>query len=220
MGSLIEVFTPLHKRTGRDYLARMTNDKVNAMVVASKYNQDYWDGDRKFGYGGYKYDGRWQPIAQRLIDQYNLSPTAKILDVGCGKAFLLHELKRLLPLATIVGFDISSYAITNAKEEIRASLFVHDAAQKYPFEDKEFDLVLSLTTLHNLKINHLNTALTEIERVGKNKFIVVESFRNHQELFNLQCWALTCQSFFSTEEWLWLFTQFEYSGDYEFIYFE
>ncbi len=220
MGTLVEVFTPLHKKTGRDYIARMINDKANAMAVASKYDYDYWDGDRKYGYGGYKYDGRWQPVAQRLIDQYKLSPTAKILDVGCGKAFLLYELKKLLPLATIVGFDHSSYAITHAKEEIRSTLFVHDAAKKYSFKDKEFDLVLSLTTLHNLKINHLSTALREIERVGKNKFIVVESFRNEQELFNLQCWALTCQAFFSPEEWIWLFNQCSYKGDYEFIYFE
>jgi len=220
MGSLVEVFTPLHKKTGRDYLARMINDKAQAMAVAHKYDYDYWDGDRKYGYGGYKYDGRWQPIAQRIIDQYKLPATAKILDVGCGKAFLLYELKRLLPQATIVGFDASAYAIANAKEEIRSTLFVHDAAKKYSFKDKEFDLVLSLTTLHNLKINHLSTALREIERVGKNKFIVVESFRNEQELFNLQCWALTCQAFFSPEEWVWLFNQFSYSGDYEFIYFE
>ena len=87
-------------------------------------------------------------------------------------------------------------------------------------KSKKFDLVISLATLHNLSISELKNAVSEIQRVGKKKYIMVESFRNDQELFNLQCWALTCQSFFSVKEWIWLFKNFNYSGDYEFIYFK
>lgn len=198
----------------------MTNDKVKYMQIAKKYSKDYWDGDRYSGYGGYKYDGRWYIVAKALIETYNLPKNAKLLDVGCGKAYLLYELKQLLPDTTISGFDVSKYAIDNAKEEIKNSVFIHRAQDKYKFKDKEFDLVISITTLHNLKIHDLKSAINEIERVGKNKFIVVESYRNEQELFNLQCWALTCESFFSPEEWVWLFNQFGYTGDYEFVYFE
>ena len=97
---------------------------------------------------------------------------------------------------------------------------VHSARTPYPFGDREFDLVISLTTLHNLPIFDLNVALKEIARVGKQQYLLVESFRNEQELFNLQCWALTCESFYSTSEWIWLFDHFGYAGDYEFIYFE
>ncbi len=219
MGRLIEVVTPLHKSTKRDYIGRMTDDKVACMEMARKFEADFWDGDRRYGYGGYKYDGRWEVVARRLIEIYDLKKDAKILDIGCGKGFLLFELKKLLPDATVKGFDISGHGIANSKEEVKQNLFIHNAHTPYPFEDDEFDLAISFTTLHNLRVHELKTALKEMERVAKNKFLVVESYRNEEELFNLQCWALTCESFFSPEEWIFLFDEFEYSGDYEFIFF-
>lgn len=220
MGKLLNIVTPLHKRTSRDYLGRMCNDKVKCMNVAKLYGFDFWDGDRKYGYGGYSYDGRWHEVAKKLVDTYRLPKNAKILDVGCGKGFLLYELRKLLPESDARGFDISEYAIEHSKEEVRGNLFVHRAQDSYPFGDKEFDLVISITTLHNLKIPELKNALREIERVGKNKYLSVESYRNDSEQFNLQCWALTCESFFSSDAWEWLFREFGYGGDYEFIYFE
>jgi len=220
MSKSLNIITSLHKKTSRNYIERMTDDKVNCMKLAREYGQEYWDGDRRYGYGGYKYDGRWEIVARGLIDTYNLKDGSSILDVGCGKGFLLHEFKKLLPAARISGFDISRYAIENAKEETRPYIFKHKAQEPYPFGDKEFDLVISVTTLHNLRIPDLESALKEIERAGKDKYIVVESFRNEKELFNLQCWALTCQAFFTPEEWQWLFKEFGYTGDYEFIYFE
>ena len=220
MGKLLNIITGLHKKTQRDYIGRMNDGKVHCMQIAREYGKDFWDGDRRYGYGGYKYDGRWEIVARKLIDTYNLPENAKILDVGCGKGYLLFEFKKLLPNCRIAGLDISEYATENAKPEIKSSLFVEKAQNKYPFNGKEFDLVVSITTLHNLIIPDLKAALTEIERVGKNKYIAVESYKGEEELFNLQCWALTCESFFKPEEWEWLFREFGYSGDYEFIYFE
>jgi ubiquinone/menaquinone biosynthesis C-methylase UbiE len=220
MGKLLNIITPLHKKTSRDYLARMTDDKIHCMNVANQYGKEYWDGDRRYGYGGYRYDGRWEVVARALIETYRLPANARILDVGCGKGFLLHELKKLLPQATVRGIDISRYALENAKPEVKTYLSFHGAQDKYSFPDKEFDLVISITTLHNLYVNDLKWALQEIERVGKQHYVAVESYRDERELFNLQCWALTCRAFFTPEEWQWLFFQFRYSGDFEFIYFE
>jgi SAM-dependent methyltransferase len=221
MGQLLNIITPLHKRTSRDYLARMVDDKVHCMVKAKEYEFDYWDGDRRYGYGGYKYDGRWKPVAQQFIDQYKLGPTSKILDVGCGKAFLIHEIKQLLgPEAEVIGFDISKHGLADAPEAIRPHLFQYRAQDRYPFGDEYFDLVLSLGCLHNLRLFELQTACSEIERVGKQGYIMLESYRNELEQFNLQCWALTCESFFDTAEWIWLYRHFGFTGDYEFIYFE
>jgi SAM-dependent methyltransferase len=220
MGQLLDIVTPLHKRTKRDYLARMVDDKVHCMVKAKEYEFDYWDGDRRYGYGGYKYDGRWKVAAERLIDQYKLGPTARILDVGCGKAHLLHELKLLLPQSEVSGFDISQHGLADAPEAIKPFLFRYRAQDKYPFGDDQFDLVISLGCLHNLRVFELQTAVSEIQRVGKQKYIMLESYRSELELFNLECWALTCESFFDTAEWIWLYRHFGYTGDYEFIYFE
>jgi len=198
----------------------MQDAKVECSEIARRYGRDYWDGDRRYGYGGYRYDGRWRAVAERLIQTYGLADGARILDVGCGKAFLLYELKQLLPQAEVTGFDASEYAIKNAKPEISDRLFRHQAETTFPFADKTFDLVVSLTTLHNLELPELKAALDEIERVGKRAYVVVESYRSVQELFNLQCWALTCEAFFRPREWVWLFNAFGYSGDYEFIFFE
>jgi ubiquinone/menaquinone biosynthesis C-methylase UbiE len=220
MGQLLNIVTPLHKRTKRAYIDRMVDDKVHCMLKAKEYEADYWDGNRRYGYGGYKYDGRWKVVAEKLIEHYQLKPSAKILDVGCGKAHLLYEIHKLLPNAEIHGFDISRHGLADAPAEIRDRLSLHRAQDPYPFSDKYFDLVISFGCFHNLKINELETAVKEVERVGKNKYIWVESYRNEQEQFNLQCWALTAEAFFDKESWIWLYRHFGYTGDYEFIYFE
>src|SRR5450631_904967 len=220
MGRVMDIVTALHTKTERNYLARMQDSKVDCMRVARHYGAEFWDGDRKYGYGGFHYDGRWKSVALKLIEAYDLRADAAILDVGCGKGFLLYELQQLLPDARVSGLDISGYAIANAKEEVREHLVEHRAQDPYPFADNEFDLVISLTTLHNLHLPDLKAALNEMERVAKNRYLVVEAYRNEEELFNLQCWALTCAAFFTPDEWIWLFGEFGYSGDYEFIYFE
>lgn len=220
MGRLLNIITPLHTKSKRDCLGRMNDDKVSCMKIAQRYGKEYWDGDRRYGYGGYTYDGRWAAVARQLIERYGLKTGARILDVGCGKGYLLYEFQKLLPEATLTGIDISEYALKNAKEEVKKNLLLHKAQDRYPFQTEEFDLVFSNTTLHNFCVAELKVALQEIERVGRNKFIVVESYRNEQELFNLQCWALTCRLFFSDKDWVWLFKEFGYNGDYEFVYFE
>lgn len=220
MGRQLDLFTPLHRATRRDCLARMVDRKVEAMSVAKQYGADYWDGDRRYGYGGYRYDGRWKPLAERLIQEYGLTASSRILDLGCGKAHLLHELQQLLPGAELRGCDLSEHALADAPEGIRPHLFPHDLRQPLPFADGRFDLVISLGVLHNLRVFHLKPALREMARVATRQFFMVESYRNDQELFNLQCWALTAESFFDPDEWVWLMAEFGYSGDYEFIFFE
>ena len=188
MGDLVNFVTPLHQATKRAYIDRMIDDKVNCMLKAKEYEFDYWDGDRRFGYGGYKYlAGRWKPVAEAFIDKYGLTNNSSVLDVGCGKAYLLYELKLLLPDLQVKGFDISQHGLKEAKENLKEDLFIHKAQDSYPFEDNEFDLVISLGCLHNLRIFELKTALGEIERVGKNGYVMLESYRNELEQFNLQC---------------------------------
>ena len=221
MGELVQFVTPLHQATSRSYIDRMVDDKVHCMLKAKEYESDYWDGHRRYGYGGYKYmAGWWKPVAEALIEKYKLTNVSSVLDVGCGKAFLLYELKLLLPELRVEGFDISQHGLASAKEEIRDSLFSHRAQEPYPFDDNSFDLVISLGCFHNLRIFELETALAEVERVGKQGYVMLESYRNELEQFNLQCWALTCESFFDSKEWCWIYEHFGYTGDYEFIYFE
>ena len=221
MGELVQFVTPLHQATSRAYIDRMVDDKVHCMLKAKEYETDYWDGNRRYGYGGYKYiPGRWKPVAESLIEHFDLTGTSSVLDVGCGKGFLLYEMKQLLPDIKIAGFDISEHGLSQSREEIRDKLFHHKAQDSYPYEDNSFDLVISLGCLHNLRVFELEDALKEINRVGRQGYVMVESYRSEQEQFNLQCWALTCESFFDVDEWIWLYDRFGYTGDYEFIFFE
>jgi len=220
MGRLLEIVTPLHRRTQRDYLGRMTDDKVHCMLKAKEYETDYWDGDRRYGYGGYSYDGRWKVVAEKLIEIYGLAGNCRILDVGCGKAHLLYELAQLLPDAEVAGFDVSEHGLRDAPEAIRPHLFRYQAQDPLPWGDGYFDLAISLGCLHNLRLFELHVALSEMQRVARDKYVMLESYRSEQELFNLQCWALTAESFFDTAEWIWLYRNAGYHGDYEFIYFE
>lgn len=217
----IDFISELHRATKRDYISRVvSDDKAVCAKVAKEYGFDYWDGDRKYGYGGYRYDGRWRCVAQKLADHYQLKPGQKVLDIGCGMAHLLFELSQIVPGLDVRGIDISQYALEHAKEEIRDKV-QYGSAQEIPFNDSEFDLVISLTTLHNLKIYDLKRAILEINRVSKgNSYIVVESFRNDREEVNMLYWQLTCASYYSVDEWEWLYNEWGYKGDYSFIYFE
>lgn len=221
MKKLKNFYTPLHTSSKRNYLDRMLNDKAECVKIAKRYDIDYWDGNRRTGYGGYKYiPGYWKPVAEKLIKTYNLKAGSKVLDVGCGKAFLLHELKLLEPQLIIEGFDISQYALDNNTSLTKNFVYNHKAQDKYKYNDKEIDLVISINVLHILRFFDLKKAFSEIQRVGKESYIVVESYRNEKELFNLQCWATVAESFFDPEEWIYLFDEFGYTGDYEFEFFE
>ncbi|HEY9792394.1 MAG TPA: class I SAM-dependent methyltransferase [Candidatus Obscuribacterales bacterium] len=217
----VDFLTKVHTSTKRDYLARVNDyPKAQAATLAKKFDLDYWDGSRHTGYGGYKYDGRWRSVAESVAAHYGLTSGSSVLDVGCGKGFLLYELTQVVPGIVVAGIDISSYAIENSKEEVRPFLKVGNATA-LPYPDKSFDLVFSNTTLHNLYCFDLYKALKEIERVGrKNKYICVESYRNEEEKANLLYWQLTCEMFCTPEEWRWWFEHCGYTGDYSFIFFE
>ena len=120
----INFMTDLHKSTKRDYLARVNDidyPKAKAAQLAKKFDFDYWDGDRRICYGGYKYiPKRWETIARKMQDIYKLGDNPKILDIGCGKGYLLYDFLKVIPNAEIYGLDISDYAIENCKPEIKS----------------------------------------------------------------------------------------------------
>lgn len=221
-GRRLDLVQTLHASTKRDYVARVVeHDKAASAEVATQYGADYWDGERRYGYGGYRYDGRWAPLAERLAAEYNLRAGQHVLDIGCGKGFLLYELMRAVPGIEVTGLDISRYAITHSKEEV-ADRLVEGSAAALPFADNSFDFVVSLGTLHNLGVSDLFAAISEIERVlvpSGQAYTMVESFRDEREKANLLYWQLTCRSFYSTDDWAWLYARLGYRGDYGFIFF-
>jgi len=216
----INLIKKLHNSSKRNYIQRMMSNKIKCMKVAKRYSYDYWDGKRDYGYGGYKYiPGRWNSVAKKIIRIFKLNNKSKILDFGCGKGYLLYEIKLILPEIQIHGLDISNYAIRSVPELIKKNIILNDGRKRTKYKKKYFDLVISLGCLHNFKINEIELAVKEINRIGKKQYIMVESYRNDAELFNLQCWALTCQSFFSDDQWKFLYKKFNYNGHYEFIHF-
>lgn len=211
----------VHTSTKRNYLERVVeHDKAACATIAGQFGRDYWDGDRRHGFGGYRYDGRWRKVAEAMVAHYGLKPGARILDVGCGKGFLLYEFTQVLPGCEVRGIDISAYAIENAKPEVQPFLTVGNATD-LPYDTSYFDLVYSINTLHNLYNFEVHKAASEIQRVGRGaRHITIESYRTEQEKVNLMYWQLTCRAFQTPDEWQWAFDQAGYTGDYGCIYFE
>lgn len=184
-------------------------------AIARQFGKDFFDGDRKHGYGGYHYNpGFWQPVIPTFKKHFNLTSSSSVLDVGCGKGFMLHDMVELIPGITVKGVDISEYAIKNAIEDMKPYLEVADAAE-LPFEDNSFDVVISITTIHNLDRAGCMRALKEIERVSRGKsFITVDAYRNNEEKELMNAWNLTAKTFMHVDEWKEFFDEVGYTGDY------
>lgn len=219
----VDFMTQNHSSTKRDYLARVNDKdfpKHKAATLAKQWDFDYWDGDRRINYGGYKYiPGRWLPIAKSIAEHYQLKAGQKVLDIGCGKGFLIYELSQHISGLNVCGIDISEYAKTHCKPEVEQFIDVGNAT-KLPYPNDHFDLVISINTLHNLHNYELEKSLNEINRVSKgNSYICVESYRNEVEKANLLYWQVTCEAFNTPKEWEWWFDMTNYQGDYSFIFF-
>ena len=216
---ILNLITKNHKKTKRKFIERMVDNKIEAMRVARLYEYDYWDGKRRYGFGGYDYiQDYWTPVAKKLIKKFKLTNKSRILDIGCGKGFLLFEIKKILKNIKIEGIDISKHAIKNSKKEVKKYLKRIDI-NKYKFKGK-YDLIISINTLHNLEIDDLSKVVKKIVKFSKNSYIAVEGYRNIEELFNLQCWALTANTFFSKNEWIWFLRNLNYNRNLEIIYFK
>ncbi|HLW59024.1 MAG TPA: class I SAM-dependent methyltransferase [bacterium] len=182
--------------------------------VARRFGQEYFDGDRTQGYGGYHYDGRWIPVAKHMQEFYGLTREHRILDVGCAKGFLLSDLQRVIPGVRIAGLDVSAYAIEHAMDGVKPFLVIGTADQ-LPFPDKSFDLVISVNTIHNLELARCKQAIREMERVSRaHKYLQVDSFLTEEQRQNFERWQLTALTYFSPEVWRRLFHELRYTGDY------
>ena len=190
-------------------------DKDHNRKIALKFDREYFDGKRCYGYGGYKYDGRWIPIAKKIIHHYGLKPKSKILDIGCAKGFLVYDLMKCCKGLDVYGIDISTYAIKNCMKDVAGRLHVGNASN-LPFPDNTFDLVLSINTLHNLSKKKCIEGLKEIERVTKNSraFVQVDSYNNINEKKLFIDWMLTAKTYGPPRFWEKLFQQSGYQGDY------
>ena len=184
-------------------------------LLARKFGKDFFDGDRKNGYGGFSYFSRfWQPVIPTFQKHWNLDSTSSVLDVGCAKGFMMHDFAELIPGITVKGIDISEYAIENAIEDMKPHVQVGNALS-LPFDDKSFDVIISVTTLHTLELDECAIALQEIERVcRKGAFITVDAYRNEEEKERMYNWNLTAKTIMSVEEWKVFFKQVGYTGDY------
>ena len=209
----VELLRSLPK--GKRNLEKRAEAKSPEVIAVSRqYGEIYFDGPRDYGYGGYRYDGRWVPVARDIIDHFGLKPGMRLLDVGCAKGFLVHDLLQVCPGLEVYGLDISDYALTNAKEGTKGCL-LRGTADQLPFADGVFDCVLSLNTIHNLPRDRAVIAMAEIQRLcGGRAFVQVDSYRTPEEKEVMDSWILTAEFYSSPEGWKELFAEAGYTGDY------
>jgi hypothetical protein len=200
-------------QTKRDPKARAAAKTAEDRAIAKRFDRDFFDGERRHGYGGYRYDGRWLPVARRIVEYYKLPPNAAILDVGCAKGFLMHDFLQVLPQATVRGLDVSAYARDQAYGNTR-ELIDLGSAEKLPYPDKSFDLVISINSIHNLPLEKCKQALREMERVSRaHKFISVDAWHTEEERLRLLDWILTAETYLHVDDWHKLFLEVGYTGD-------
>lgn len=194
---------------------RLSKKTAAVKAIARKFGKEYFDGSRDTGYGGYNYHPRfWENVIPDFQKKYHLNSRSSILDVGCGKGFMLHDFRRRIPGITVAGIDISEYAIEHALEDMKPHLFTGNA-KKLPFASKSFDLVISINTVHNLPVEECGQALKEIMRVTKkHAFVTVDAYRNEEEKGRMDAWNLTALTYMAVAEWKEFFKNTEYSGDY------
>ena len=183
--------------------------------IARRFDKDFFDGDRRHGYGGFSYHPRfWQPVIPAIQRHFGLSSKSSLLDVGCGKGFMLHDLALLIPGIRIAGIDISQYAIDNAIEDMKPHVQVANAT-RLPFPDRSFDAVISINTVHNLEREDCGKALREIMRVSRGgAYITVDAYRTEEERRRMFAWNLTARTIMSVDEWKAFFDEVGYAGDY------
>ena len=199
----------------RDLTKRVESKSEEVREIARKFDKDFFDGDRNFGYGGFSYNPKyWTEVVKDFVEFYNLKDGSKILDVGCAKGYMLFDFKKLNPYFKLYGIDVSSYAIENSKEEVKNCLKVANA-KNLEFEDDYFDLVISINTIHNLEKKECLNALKEIQRVTKkNSFITVDAFRDEEEKQRMYAWNLTAKTIMSVDEWKEFFNEANFKGDF------
>ena len=199
----------------RDISKRGDQKTENDRAVARKFGKDFFDGDRKHGYGGFTYNPKyWQIVVRDFKKYWNLNSSSSILDVGCAKGFMLYDFLKLIPGITLSGVDISDYAINNSLPEIRKFIQVANA-KKLPYSDNTFDAVISINTIHNLDQSDCAEALREITRVSKKfSFVTVDAYRNEEEKKKMLAWNLTAKTIMSTSDWKFFFKDVGYDGDY------
>lgn len=214
MGQEIDLLVN-YPRTKRNVDERGQNKSEEDRAIARRFGKEFFDGDRRHGYGGFNYMPRfWQPVIPTFQQHFGLSASSSVLDVGCAKGFMLHDMAELIPGITVKGVDVSDYAIEHAIDDMKPHVSVASAT-KLPFADKSFDVVISINTVHNLVRDDCATALREIERVArKGAFITVDAYRDDEEKRRMMAWNLTAQTIMHVDEWKAFFAEIGYTGDY------
>lgn len=204
-----------YPRARRNVEERGQSKTEEDRAVAREFGKEFFDGDRRHGYGGYRYSPRfWQPVVPAFREHFTLQRGSSILDVGCGKGFMMHDFAELIPGIVVKGVDISKYAIASAMEDMRPHVKVADA-RSLPFPDKSFDVVISINTIHNLARAECIQALREIERVAlRGAYVTVDAYRTEEERERMHAWNLTAQTILHVDDWKKLFAEAGYSGDY------
>ena len=181
---------------------------IHNRIAASYRDERFYDGDRADGYGGLHDDGRWKPIAERIVEHYGLAGK-RVLQLNAHKGFLVRELNLL---CSAYGQEVSQYAVHNAVTDLEWSEFT-----RLPYGAGEMQFIIAASCVYSLSLPDAMKCLKEIQRVSSGRaWVTLAAYETPEDLMLLRQWFLLGTTILTKADWLEVMRHCGYSGDYRF----
>jgi len=206
-----------NKKSNKEIRKKLLKSRtIKRKVLANELDFDYYDGDRKNGYGGFKYDGRWKIFLKKIIKRYNLNKNSKVLDISAKKGFFMHDLTLLLPGIKVFGVEDHKYPIMNSMKSVRNNIKFLNSFCDMNYKKDHFDFVHAHNAIYRYSFKDLIKIIRIISKISKKSHITIPAYDNNKERLKFYDWTLHGGVLLKKNKWKQLFNEIGYNGDYYF----
>jgi hypothetical protein len=190
---------------------------IEHRIIASERELSFFDGDRNYGYGGLKYDGRWNNVAKKIIKKFNLKNNSRILQIASEKGFLIHEIKKINPKINILGVETSKYAISKTIKPVKKFIKKVTSFSDLSSINGKFNCVIALGAVYIHTLSDAIQLLKNIQRLsGGKSFITLASYKTEKDYWLFKDWTVLGTLLYKEKEWKKIMKYAGYKGYYYF----